>query len=235
MSDPHDPHSDPPSGHGEPPYGHTADAPGPAEPGTTAADPQPRRLTGLARTLLISGAVVLAFILGASVTTLVTHDGPPAEPVDNPASQLEDRVAPTQQAPLPDATLDGFADGEPVELTAYRGDPLVVNFWASWCAPCVSEMPDLEEVAREYAGRVPVLGVNVQDAPANAEAFVDELGITYDLATDPRGELYAEVDAFGMPTTLFVDAEGTIVYRHTGIIDADGLRELIAERLGVVP
>ena len=230
-----DPHSDPPSGRGEPPYGPPADAPGPVEPGTTAADPQPPRLTGLARTLLVSGAVVLAFILGASVTTLVTSDGPPAEPVDNPASQLEDRVPPTQQAPLPDATLDGVADGEPVERAAYRGAPLVVNFWASWCAPCVSEMPDLEVVAREYAGRVPILGVNVQDAPANAEAFVDELGITYDLATDPRGELYAEVDAFGMPTTLFVDAEGTIVYRHTGIIDADGLRELIAERLGVEP
>jgi cytochrome c biogenesis protein CcmG, thiol:disulfide interchange protein DsbE len=80
---------------------------------------------------------------------------------------------------------------------------------------------------------VPILGVNVQDAPANAEAFVDELGITYDLAADPKGELYAAVEAFGMPTTLLVDADGMIVYRHTGLLDARALREHAAEHLGV--
>jgi cytochrome c biogenesis protein CcmG, thiol:disulfide interchange protein DsbE len=108
-----------------------------------------------------------------------------------------------------------------------------VNFWASWCAPCVKEMPDFQRFSEELGDRVPLLGVNVQDAPSNAQAFVDELGITYDLATDPRGELYTDVRGFGMPTTLFVDAEGTIVYRHTGPLDTAQLRALVGEHLGV--
>jgi thiol-disulfide isomerase/thioredoxin len=210
-------------------------------PGTGAADvppdtppPTTPRLSGLARTLLLAGVVTLAFIVGAAVTTMLADDGTaPAPAAVNPGSTLEDRIPPTHQAPLPDVELAGFAEGEPVDLGDYRGRPLLVNFWASWCAPCVKEMPDVEAVARDLAGEVAVLGVNVQDAPANAEAFVDELGVSYDLATDPRGELYAEVEAFGMPTTLLVDADGMIVYRHTGIVDAEQLRELIAEHLDV--
>jgi cytochrome c biogenesis protein CcmG/thiol:disulfide interchange protein DsbE len=148
---------------------------------------------------------------------------------------LEDRVAPTEREPLPAMVLEGFGEDDPapVDLAAYEGGPLVVNFWASWCAPCVREMPDFQRFGEEFAGRVALLGVNVQDAPANARAFVRELGITYDLATDPRGELYSAVKGFGMPTTLFVDPDGTIVYRHTGPLDADELRALVTEHLEI--
>ena len=192
-------------------------------------------LSGLARTLLLGGAVALVAIVGAGVMVLLDDPGSAeqAVTVGDGGNQLEGRLAPTEQAPLPDRELDGFDGGEPVDLAAYRGAPVVVNFWASWCEPCVQEMPDFQEVAEDLTGRVPFLGVNVQDAPANAKAFVDELGITYDLAADPSGEFYRDVDAFGMPTTLLVDADGMIVYRHTGILDADGLRELVAERLDV--
>jgi peroxiredoxin len=80
---------------------------------------------------------------------------------------------------------------------------------------------------------VAVLGVNVKDAPSNAEAFTTELGITYDLAVDPDGDLFTAVEGFAMPTTLFVDAEGTIVYRHAGFLDGQKLADLAVQHLGI--
>jgi cytochrome c biogenesis protein CcmG, thiol:disulfide interchange protein DsbE len=189
-------------------------------------------------TLLLGLAVVAAFIVGAAGVSLLSgDDGPPDGEVVviGEGASLDDRIPSTQQAPLPELTMAGFGseDADLVDLTSYRGAPLVVNFWASWCAPCVREMPDFQQFSEELGERVPLLGVNVQDAPANAQAFVDELGITYDLASDPAGELYAAVGGYGMPTTLFVDPGGTIVYRHTGPLDTAELRALVAERLDV--
>jgi cytochrome c biogenesis protein CcmG, thiol:disulfide interchange protein DsbE len=221
-----DPHLDP----------ARAGSPTDVDPGADETAPGGR---GMRATLLLAGAVVAAFLVGMAGVAILAGDSGPQTDADGvvigaPPS-LEDRVAPDERQPLPDTVLAGFPvdEADPVDLTAYRGVPLVVNFWASWCAPCVKEMPDFQRFSEELGDRVPLLGVNVQDAPSNAQAFVDELGITYDLATDPRGELYTDVRGFGMPTTLFVDAEGTIVYRHTGPLDTAQLRALVGEHLGV--
>lgn len=199
------------------------------------APPARWRASAGRRTLLLSVAVVLAALAGVVVANLATRGaGTPAADGDGQAGVLlQQRVSPDAQEPLPDITLDGFAGGEAVALAAYRGQPLVLNFWATWCAPCVEEMPDFEQVWADVDQRVAFLGVNVQDSPLAAEPFVDELGISYDLAADPEAELYHAVRAFGMPTTLFVDTAGTIVFRHTGALDAPQLRALLGEHLGV--
>lgn len=195
----------------------------------------------MARTALLAGFLVLAVLataaavaaFGTSGQPSVTRTGEPTGVVVETPVPLDERVPPTRQEPLPDLVLDGFEGAAPVDLTAYRGQPLLLNFWASWCAPCIEEMPDIEEVASEYRDRLAVLGVNTRDARANAAAFATDLGITYDLAADPEGDLFVAIGAFGMPTTLFVTPEGTIVYRHTGLLDAEGLRVMLRERLGV--
>lgn len=200
---------------------------------------------GLARTLLVGVAVVAAFFSGlVGVRVFTAADEPAAGRAQQAAEdtdRLRDRVAPTERAPLPERSLLGFsraglpaeeADAAPVRLADYRGAPLLVNFWATWCAPCVKEMPEFQAFWEAHGGQIALLGVNVQDAPANAATFAEELGITYDLATDPAGELFAEVRGFGMPTTLFVDAGGTIVYRHTGPLDAAELTALVQRHLG---
>jgi cytochrome c biogenesis protein CcmG, thiol:disulfide interchange protein DsbE len=209
----------------------------PMPPATDPAPPAGTGRSGTRSTLLLGLAVVVAFVVGAAgVSLLAGGDGPDrADGVRiDTGPGLDDRVAPTERQPLPEATLAGFGEGaEPVALAAYRGTPLIVNFWASWCAPCVAEMPDFERFSQEVGDAAPLLGVNVRDAPANARGFVERLGITYDLATDPDGDLYGDVRAFGMPTTLLVDADGMIVYRHTGPLDAAELRALAEEHLAL--
>ena len=75
-----------------------------------------------------------------------------------------------------------FASGESATLDEYRGTPLVVNLWASWCPSCIHEMPDFEEVSQEYAGRIEFVGIGIDDDRGAAEQLVEETGVTYRLA-----------------------------------------------------
>lgn len=185
---------------------------------------------------LVIGLVATAVVIAAAAAVAVLGGD---DEVDPAIAELEQRPTLGEAAgseldePLPDVDLEPFADGPDVALADYAGDPLVLNFWATWCPPCVEEMPDLEEVAGDLAGEVAFLGVNIQDDPDRAAELADDLGVTYDLATDRRGDLFEAIGGFGMPTTLFVDPAGDVVYRHTGPVDASGLRGLVAEHLGV--
>ncbi len=180
-------------------------------------------------------AVVAAVLVGLAVPTLLTASRrPPDDGATAGSAGAPSLVQPIPgPAPLPEVTLTGFGDGPDVALASYRGRPLVLNLWATWCAPCVEEMPAFQQVATAAEGRVAFLGVDVMDTPSRAEPFVEKLGITYDLAVDPRREFATEIGAVGMPTTLLVNADGTIVYRHRGPLESDELRRLIAEHLSV--
>lgn len=134
---------------------------------------------------------------------------------------------------LPDVALERLDGNGRIRLAELRGAPAVVNFWASWCVPCVKELPVLARAAADLGPRVGFLGVDVQDQVAKGRELAADSGVRFPLAQDPRGEFYAAVGGVGMPTTLFVDAEGTVVYRHTGEVSAARLAELLREHLGL--
>jgi cytochrome c biogenesis protein CcmG, thiol:disulfide interchange protein DsbE len=197
---------------------------------TDDVEPVRRRGSSM-RTVLLGAGLVLLVLVGVAVAS--TRDNDAMVTGSGQLPTLDERPAPDEVFALPPATLEGFAGAPDVNVADFRGEPLVVNFWATWCAPCVKEMPDLQEVAAQAEGKVAFLGIDVEDAPPNAEPFVEQLGITYPLALDPRREYSRQVNNFGMPTTLFVDADGLVRYRHTGALDADQLRALIAEHFAV--
>lgn len=191
----------------------------------------------LGRAVLLALGLVAALLVGLAAVMMLTGNDRVATPsgagatgAPGPAA-AEGAVADT----LPLARLAGFGGEGPVEIADYRGTPVLVNFWATWCPPCVDEMPAVQAVHEDVGQRVAFLGVNVRDAPANAEALAKELGISYDLAVDAEGDYYREVGARGMPTTLLVAPDGRIVARHTGPLTARRLRELLGEKLGVTP
>lgn len=143
------------------------------------------------------------------------------------------RRAPVEPQRVAGVRLQGFAGGPSVDLGGYAGRPVVVNYFASWCAPCVAEMPGFQEVSAEYGDRVAFVGVNVRDAPEPASRLVAETGVTYTLASDPDGKALVAVGGTGMPTTLFVDRRGRIVERFTGPMGAGFLRARIRKHFAV--
>ena len=126
-----------------------------------------------------------------------------------------------------------FGEGAGFTLDRFAGKPLVVNTWASWCRPCIAEMPDIQAVYEEMDGRAEFLGLNVRDGRNPAERLADRTGVRYPLASDPDAEAFNALGANGMPTTLFVNGSGRIVHRHTGPLTRTTLRRLISEHLGV--
>jgi thiol-disulfide isomerase/thioredoxin len=120
------------------------------------------------------------------------------------------------------------ADGSGTTLASMTGTPVVVNMWATWCTPCVKEMPAFDDVASSIDG-VRVIGVNVGDTAEAASKFAADLGVSYEQFTDPDGNLSTALSVSGLPATAFVDADGTVIEVHQGAYTAPELRDAIAQ------
>lgn len=134
--------------------------------------------------------------------------------------------------PVPDVRFDYF-DGSGGSLEDFAGTPTVINFWASWCPPCIIEMPAFEAVHRELRPHVAFLGLNVGDEPGAARRLAEQTGVSYPLGEDPDSAIFQAFGGIGMPTTAFVDGDGMIVHMVATRLKAQDLRALIAEHLGV--
>ncbi|MFQ5967809.1 MAG: TlpA family protein disulfide reductase [Acidimicrobiia bacterium] len=140
-----------------------------------------------------------------------------------------------QENPAPDVPFQTF-EGESVTLSEFRGTPVVLNFFASWCPVCVAEMPDFEEVHAKLGDSVTFIGVAQSDVPplGSPEAAIElrsRTGITYETFADPDGSLYRAFQGISMPTTIFIDADGNVVGRQNGAIFASALEDKIGELL----
>jgi DsbE subfamily thiol:disulfide oxidoreductase len=116
-------------------------------------------------------------------------------------------------------TLEGrlLADDQAWSSEAARGSVLVVNYWASWCAPCRAEQPRLTRVARRYADRgVSFIGVNIKDNRAAARTYLRDFQVPYPSLFDPTSETTARLAVVGLPTTFILDRHGVVGYQRTG-------------------
>lgn len=121
----------------------------------------------------------------------------------------------------PDFTLP---DGEGVErsLSDQRGSVVMINFWASWCAPCREEMPELERIWRDYRDRDFMLwGINLDRSAEVADEFLEEMALSFPILYDPDHEVPDLYEVPGMPTTVLVDRDGTLRHVNHGYRSGD--------------
>ena len=138
---------------------------------------------------------------------------------------------PERRAAAPDFELALF-DGGTLRLGTLRGQLVVLNFWASWCAPCRAEAPTFARVSEAFRDRgVRFVGVNIQDDDADARAFIQELGITYPNGPDRTGQVTTGFGVAGLPATIFVDPEGRIARRWLGVLTEQQLVGFVEEAL----
>lgn len=139
---------------------------------------------------------------------------------------------PTSHFDAPDFTLTTL-NGELLTLAELRGHPVILNFWASWCAPCRDEMPLLNRAAEQFNDRgLIIIGVNVtaKDTVANARAFSDEFEIRYPVVFDDTGVVsFGRYSVLGLPTSVFIDAYGIIRRVVFGEITQEALNIYITE------
>lgn len=122
------------------------------------------------------------------------------------------------QGPAPDFTLKSRS-GENVKLSELRGEVVMINFWASWCAPCRQEMPLLEDLHKKYSdlGFV-LLGVNVEEDSSKAADLLREIPVSFPVLYDNTNKVTKLYDVVAMPSTVMVDRDGNMRYLHRGYL-----------------
>jgi len=132
------------------------------------------------------------------------------------SQEIASALARGESPPVPAGNFARF-DGGRLSLTDFRGHPVVLNFWASWCVPCADEAPILEAIWDEFRGQgVVVIGVDTQDLEAPGKGFVRRHGLTYPNVRDPDGSLAHIFGTTGVPETFFVDAAGRVRGKFPG-------------------
>ena len=185
-----------------------------------------QKRSSVGRSLLIGAIGVAALAAIAFIATL-----PAAPEVSAPADTIDTtnlEIAPTQGALAPDFTLFNL-EGEQITLTELRGQPVMINLWATWCAPCRIEMPHIQDRFERYADEgLVVLAVDFDEPAGQVEAFRDELGLTFDLLLDPGAEVQELYRNRSYPSTFFVDESGVIQVQHIGVMTEGQLDEHLA-------
>lgn len=146
-------------------------------------------------------------------------------PQQDPSAAGPDRVEVGER--LPALSLPCLTPGAGVDLAAIGGRPVLVSLWASWCGPCVREMPLLQRAYAEHGGEVEFVGVDTEDRPDAAAAFLATAGVTYPQLVDLDGALLRSVGVPGLPVTLLLNADGRVAARHVGELDEQTLAGLL--------
>jgi cytochrome c biogenesis protein CcmG, thiol:disulfide interchange protein DsbE len=191
--------------------------------------PRPRRRGWL---LILAGVLTVGLVAGVLVAVL--GDGSDSDGTMRPSSVSGaggevGSPAPVFQLPA----LDGHGDER---LADYRGRPVIVNFWASWCNPCRKEFPLLKQALRDHrAQHLAVIGVTYQDIPSDSRTFVKQKQATWPQGVDDGGAVAKAFGVRAIPQSFFVRADGTIAARVFGFTSQSALARPLAQLLGGAP
>ena len=202
------------------------------------------------RVLTALAALAAVVVVGCGTGAAAPTPEPTATPMPAPtATATPTPVPPTPtataapavrlpQIPVREVPLALFS-GDTMRLSDLHGQVVVLNFWASWCGPCVTEMPAFERVYNDYRERgVTFLGIDTQDVELAAKAFADRIDVTYPLAVDESGRLAAEFGriesdgVFALPTTVIIGADGRVARTWVGALREDVLRGFLEALVG---
>ena len=147
---------------------------------------------------LVGAALLLLAVAGCDLPDGPVREGDPAPPYSG-----------------------ALLDGRTFSLEGLRGEPVLVNLWATWCAPCREETPFLESLHREWEGAgLRVVGITVDGAGAygDVQGFLEEFDVTYPVVHDPDQEVMRSFGAIGLPTTYLIDADGVVRWMRMGLV-----------------
>jgi len=198
-----------------------------AEPLDATPERLARRRPGVFRRIIFPLLVITAIV--AAIWWLESRDdggvSPSGEtygPVELPASlqTVGLEVSPEEGSLAPDFLLQGL-DGSEVRLSDFRGQPVVLNFWATWCAPCRKEIPQFVDAYQRFRDEgLVVVGVNMQEGKSIAQRYADDYGMEFPIVIDVDGEVGDEYRLLGLPVTFFIDREGVVRSVFTGPFEA---------------
>ncbi len=131
-------------------------------------------------------------------------------------------------APAPDFELESLTGGT-IRLSELEGKPVLINFWATWCAPCVLEMPNFQKYYEDYPGQFEVLAINYDESKDAVGEFIRDMGVTFPVLFDDDAKVHAVYRFPGYPTSYIVDKTGVVRFQHIGLMDESTLEKYLTE------
>ncbi|MGL4986164.1 MAG: TlpA family protein disulfide reductase [Treponemataceae bacterium] len=128
----------------------------------------------------------------------------------------------------PNFTLDTL-EGKEVKLSDYRGRPVFLNFWATWCPPCVREMPDMQKIHTKYQDKLTMLGLNSGENKKEVQAFITKNKLSFPIILDPQGKISMQYNVQAIPTTYIIDKKGIIVEKKIGAMTEKQMEALVSK------
>lgn len=174
---------------------------------------------GLVALIAVAGVFYQRLTAQMQMDSLVVQSAEASETAQPEATEEPRMLA-------PDFTVED-QDGNQVALSDFRGKPVILNFWASWCGPCKSEMPDFDTAWKAHGDEIQFLMVNltdgVQETKEDADALMQQLGYSFPVYYDVRSEGAIAYGVMSIPVTYLIDAEGYLVAQGRGALDAKTL------------
>lgn len=175
--------------------------------------------------------VVIVGLLGYAVYDFTAQDSTDATDgvVDNEAVEGADNIGLKKGEVAPDFELETL-DGETVSLSDYRGEKVIVNFWATWCPPCRSEMPDMQKFHEDYDAEI--LAVNLsstEQSETQVHDFLDEYGVTFTVLSDASNRVSTLYNASALPTSYLINTKGEIHNVAIGALNYEMMEQAFDE------
>jgi thiol-disulfide isomerase/thioredoxin len=136
--------------------------------------------------------------------------------------------------PAPDFQFQG-PDGQSISLSALKGNPVLINFWATWCGPCRGEMPYLQQIYEKWQIMgVVLLAINIMESSSDVDKFMQSQGLSLPVLLDSEGEIAAQYDIQAIPATFFIDSEGIVQEVKVGAFQSTAeIEESLLQLIGV--
>ncbi len=167
----------------------------------------------------IGGGIVILTSLGLIFNPEILGQG---------SDLLPQKVGPQVGKIAPNFSLENL-DGNEIELLNGSQQPILINFWATWCPPCVAEMATIQQYYVESGRSFRVLAVNADEPPKDVQRFANEHGLSFDILLDPGGHVQELYRLRGYPTSFILDGDGVIMREHVGLLTESKLRNYLSE------
>ena len=159
---------------------------------------------------------IAGLVLALAIAGLLLFKGNATEPSSQSSSLIKEAA--------PNFTV-ALLDGKNFQLSDYKGKPVMINFFASWCLPCREEIPAIEKIVSTYKPKgVVFLGISTDDTEVKANDFIKKYGVSYSIGLDKSTAIQKSFGLYGIPTTYFIDKQGIVNYFHSGAVTEDLLQ-----------
>lgn len=135
-------------------------------------------------------------------------------------------VAKAETTAAPSFTVTDM-NGQPVSLASLKGKPVFLNFWATWCPPCVGEMPDIQRAYAKYGDKIHFVIVNIDGTKPDVTSFMENHAFSFPVVLDTNGSAASAYAVQAIPTSYIIDADGNIIDSHVGALSADDMESFV--------